>query len=404
MTNAQNISTAARSLYACLQKRLGRKAESFALNVELQLAPGITILFGASGAGKTTLLDCLAGLVAPDEGRITLGDAVLYDSEQRTSRRSEHRRVGYLFQDLALFPHLTALQNVEFGLAHLQADERRAKASAMLRSFKVEAAASRKPRNLSGGERQRVALARALVAEPDFLLLDEPLTGLDAPTKRALVADLRLWNARQQVPILYVTHDRDEVYALGDRVIVLEKGSVTAEGTPHQVLETPEHESVAQLAGFENVFDARVVALHPQQGTMTCQFLPRLADSSTVLAEVFAAEGSASSFDPVVFEAPLIAASVGTRVRIGLRAGDILIATERPHHISARNILPATIQRLQRRDVMFLAEAKLSAAPNALCLEVHLTPGAVDSLGLSPGTPIWLVIKTHSCRVLKPAR
>lgn len=398
MTNAQTISTTLRSLYACVQKRFGRNAESFALNVELQLAPGITILFGASGAGKTTLLDCLAGLTAPDDGRILLGDSVLYDSEQRISQRPESRRVGYLFQDLALFPHLTAQQNVEFGLAHLAHDQRRVRALEMLRSFKVETAAARKPRQLSGGERQRVALARALVTKPDFLLLDEPLTGLDAPTKRALVDDLRSWNVRHQVPIVYVTHDRDEVYALGERVIVLENGTVSAEGTPHQVLETPERESVALLAGFENVFDARIVALHEQQATMTCQFLPRLTHGATALAEVF---GPAP--DPVQIEVPLIRASAGSRVRIGLRGGDILVATERPHHISARNILPATIERLLRLDVMFLAEAALSDGPSALRLEVHLTPGAVDALALGLGSKVWLIIKTHSCRVLTPS-
>ena len=386
-----------RQLYACLRKSLG----GMALDIELQLGAGITIIFGASGAGKTTLLDCLAGLTTPDEGRVILGDRVLFDSEQRNTVPTERRRAGYLFQDLALFPHLTAEQNVQFGLAHLPKPERSARARQMLKTFRVDHVMSRKPGQLSGGERQRVALARTLVTEPEFLLLDEPLTGLDAPTKRSLIEDLRSWNARQRIPILYVTHDRPEVYALGERVIVLEQGKVVAEGTPHSVLQTPEHESVAQLAGFENVFDARVSALHPQQGTMTCQILPRLQDASTVLSDVFSAQPPA----PIQLEVPLISAERGARLRVGIRAGDILIATDRPQNISARNIVPARLESLARRDAMFSVQAVLVGSESLpIRMEIHLTPGAVDSLGLGEGSSVWLVVKTHSCLVLKPLR
>ncbi len=162
---------------------------------------------------------------------------------------------------VALFPHLTGKQNIEYGLNSLpdtSAPLVRAKSPNRLVSQPI---LDRRPSQMSGGERQRVALARALVTRPRALLLDEPMTALDAVTKAKILDDLRRWNEAHAVPILYVTHEREEVYALGDRVIVLESGRIVADGTPHEVLRRPQYESVAQLAGFENVFDCEVESL-----------------------------------------------------------------------------------------------------------------------------------------------
>ena len=238
---------------------------------ELDAPAGITVLFGRSGSGKTTALNCVAGLLAPDAGRIRVGDRVLFDAERNVNVPVARRRVGYVFQNLALFPHLTAEQNVTYGLSCLEASARRSRARAILEQFRIAHAARRRPAQLSGGERQRVALARSLVIEPQVLLLDEPLAALDLPTQSQLIADLRSWNREHPIPILYVTHSQREAFALGERVVVLEEGKVVAQGPPQEVLRAPRQETVAQLAGVENIFNARVVSLQETLGTMTCR-------------------------------------------------------------------------------------------------------------------------------------
>ena len=289
----------------------------------------------------------------------------------------QSRQVGYVFQDLALFPHLSAEQNVQYGLASLPADERRRKSAAILESFRIAHLQARKPREISGGERQRVALARALVTEPRVLLLDEPLAGLDAVTKSKIIDDLRLWNQTHQIPILYVTHAREEVFALGEQVIVLEAGRIIAQGTPHEVMTAPREETVAQLAGFENIFEATVTAIHEDRGTMTC----RLNGSKVDL------------------ETPLVRAEVGSTLRVGIRAGDILLATIEPRGLSARNLIPGRVISLTQRDVIVVARVNCGVE-----VDVHLTLAARDSLALQPGQEIWLVIKTHSCHLMAGRR
>jgi molybdate transport system ATP-binding protein len=349
----------------------------FALDVEFSVAPGFTILFGPSGAGKTTLLDCLAGLARPESGRIVVGDRVLFDSDQRLSLPVAKRRVGYVFQSLALFPHLTVEQNVQYGLAHLPHAARNERSSAILQAFRISHLARRSAKEISGGESQRVALARTLVTHPEVLLLDEPLAALDAATKRKIIDDLRAWNQAHRIPILYVTHSREEVFALGERVIVLDVGRIVAQGTPHEVIEAPRQETVAQLVGVENIFDAVVEAVRPERGTMTCRI---------------AGDGG-----PVVLETPLVRGGVGSPMRVGIRAGDILLATAPPVGLSARNVIPGRIASLEQRDVIVSARVKCRVE-----MEVHLTMAARDSLELVPGKEVWLVIKTHSCHLMQP--
>jgi molybdate transport system ATP-binding protein len=347
--------------------------KSFELDVEASLPPGITILFGPSGAGKTTTLDCIAGLVQPDEGRIATREQVLFDSTLGINLPPQLRRVGYVFQDLALFPHLTIEGNVEYGLSRLPTPQRKQRSAAVLESFRIAPLRSRRPEQISGGERQRVALARALVIDPAILLLDEPLAALDAVTKSKIVDDLRAWNQEHHVPIVYVTHSREEVFALGERVIVLEDGRPVAQGTPHEVMSAARLETVAQLAGFENMFDATVMAAHEDRGTMVC----RLSETK------------------VEIETPLVRAKVGSVLRVGIRAGDILLASLQPVGLSARNIIPGRVVSLAQRDVIVVAKVNCGVE-----MEVHLTLAARDSLQLQPGREVWLVIKTHSCHLM----
>src|SRR5208283_1566466 len=362
-----------------IRKRFPNPEGTFNLNVHFRALAGFTILFGASGAGKTTVLDCIAGLIDPDEGRIAAGGEDLYDSEKKRNVAAWKRRMGYVHQDLALFPHLTAEENVAYGLRTLSAAERRTRSRKMLDAFRIDHLRDRKPAQISGGERQRVALARALVTEPRALLLDEPLAALDRPTKSSLVGDLRQWNQQHRVPILFVTHNGEEVFALGDEVIVLDAGKIVAQGQPHEVMRAPRLETVAQLSGFENIFDATVLALHEDRGTMTCR-----------LTSCHPGSGA------VELETPLVRAEVGSRLRVGVRAGDLLLATESPRGLSARNILPGTIQQLEQRDVIIAATVDCDGTE----FEVHLTLAARDALQLSSGKGVWVVVKTHSCHLM----
>jgi len=371
-TSTQPISS---ELEVRIRKRFANPEGSFNLNVHFRALAGFTIVFGASGAGKTTLLDCISGLANPDDGRIAIGGEDLYDSEKKLNLAAWKRRIGYVHQDLALFPHLTAEQNVAYGLRALSAAERRTRSREMLAAFRIEHLRDRRPAQISGGERQRVALARALVTEPRALLLDEPLAALDRPTKSSLVGDLRRWNQHHRVPILFVTHNGEEVFALGDEVIVLDAGSIVAQGLPHEVMRAPRLETVAQLSGFENIFDATVLALHEDRGTMTCRL------------------GSGV----VELETPLVRADVGSRLRVGVRAGDLLLATEHPRGLSARNILPGTIRQLEQRDVIVAATVDCGGTE----FEVHLTLAARDALQLGAGKPVWVVVKTHSCHLMR---
>jgi molybdate transport system ATP-binding protein len=346
---------------------------TFRLTVDFSCAPGITILFGGSGAGKTTLLDCVAGLTKPDRGRISQGERLFFDSENRTNLPPAWRKIGYVFQDLALFPHMTVERNVEYGLSRLSTSERKRRSQSMLQSFRIAHLAHRKPDQISGGERQRVALARALVTDPSVLLLDEPLAALDTPTKSLIVEDLRAWNREHRVPILYVTHSREEVFALGESVLVMERGQIVEQGTPHEVMRAPRQETVAQLVGLDNVFDANVVSIHEDRGTMTCEL-----------------NGS-----HVQMETPLVKAELGSQLKLGISAGDILLASVEPSGISARNVLPGRITSLAQRDVIVTAEVDCGVA-----MDVHLTLAARDSLGLEPGSRVWLIVKTHSCHLM----
>jgi molybdate transport system ATP-binding protein len=371
---------ASRDLEAQVCKRIAT-ASDFALDVDFHAAPGFTIVFGASGAGKTTLLDCIAGLIEPDSGRIAIGDQILFDAAERIHLPVEKRNIGYVFQDLALFPHLTVEENVEYGLSHLPRAERNQRTAAILAAFRVPHLARTRPGKISGGERQRVALARALVTDPVVLLLDEPLAALDAATKSRIIDDLRAWNEAHRIPILYVTHSREEVFALGENALVLDHGRILAEGTPHEVLTAPRQETVAHLAGFENILDATVESLHADRGTMTCL--------------LYQSESGAQA-KPVPLETPLVRAEVGSTLRVGIRAGDILLAIIPPVGLSARNVIPGAVISIERRDVMISARVNCGVE-----FEVHLTLAARESLCLEPGREVWLVIKTHSCHLMQ---
>ena len=372
---AMAIAVSSGTLAARVRKmHRGNAATSFLLDVQMEVPPGITILFGPSGAGKSTLLDCIAGLAQPDAGRIGIDGDAIFDSEEKINVLPQQRRVAYVFQTLALFPHMTVEANVTYGLTHAPERARDERVSEILKMFRVEQFRHRKPREISGGEKQRVALARSLVTQPRVLLLDEPLTGLDAELKGSIIDDLRAWNAAHKIPILYVTHSREEVDALGERVIALEHGRIVSEGTPREVLDAPRRRRLAQAAGFENLLGGTVLDLREPDGVMRV----RLADAACEI------------------EVPLGHAAPGDRVRVAIRAGDILLATEPPRALSARNILEGTIASIEHRGTLVIARVDCGVV-----FTVHVTPGAERILALAVGKKVWLVLKTPSCHFVE---
>jgi molybdate transport system ATP-binding protein len=235
-----------------------KRLPGFTLDVAWTGGNGVTVLFGPSGSGKTLTLHCLAGLVRPDEGRIIVDGRNLFDGEAEIHLPPQKRRLGYVFQGYALFPHLMVMENVAFGLRNLPRTESRQRATAVVTRLSLDGLERRYPHELSGGQKQRVALARALAMDPAFLLLDEPLSALDLPLRRALRDELRTILSDLRVPAILVTHDFTEAYHLGDRVIVYEEGRVSQAAPRSELLWQPASESVARILGLRNILRGSV--------------------------------------------------------------------------------------------------------------------------------------------------
>jgi molybdate transport system ATP-binding protein len=362
-------------LQAKIKKRLGRDTDEFFLDVEFEVRKGVTILFGASGSGKSTTLRAIAGIIHPDEGQIKVDEQIFFDSQKRINLPIRKRGVGYVFQNLALFPHLSVRANVEFGMKNLPPREKQQLAAEIMSALKIEHTANRKPREVSGGEAQRVALARALLSSPKVLLLDEPLSAIDEATKSGIIDDLKLINRDLQLPILYVTHSRDEALTLGERVIVYERGRVVACGEPLEVFRSPLRKGVARLTGVENIFTGSVVAKNEAGGTMTVE----VKDQSGVCR----------------IDVPFGNETIGKPVTIAVPANDILLATQAIHSVSARNILRGQIFTIEGKSNRTEVRVK-----SGVLWSVSVTRQAVKELQLRASQEVWLAIKTHSCYLL----
>jgi len=250
---------------ARLDVRMKKTLPGFTLDVEWSAGDGVAVLFGPSGAGKSLTLQCLAGLMRPDEGRITVDEHVLFDSVSGANLPPQRRRVGYVFQGFALFPHLTVAGNVAFGLRDRPRAEREARAAEVLARLGLETLAHRYPGELSGGQRQRVALGRALAPDPALLLLDEPLSALDLPLRRALRDELRTVLAQWGKAAVVVTHDVTEAYRLGDHIVVYEEGRVIQSAPRAELLWQPASQAVARIMGLANVVQGIVLKATPDR-------------------------------------------------------------------------------------------------------------------------------------------
>ena len=340
---------------------------------------GVTVLFGPSGAGKTTILRCIAGLDRTEGGHITMA-GTNWDDGAGSSVPARHRRVGYLFQDHALFPHLGVEANVAFGLHRVGASERNERVRAALAAVGAAECTGRTVDELSGGEAQRVALARALVTEPRLLLLDEPLSALDAPTRARLRTDLRRMLELSGIPALIVTHDRSEALVLADRVVVLIDGTVRQVGSPEEVFDRPADPDVARIVGIE---------------TATPGVVSRVDD------DLIQVDVGTRQLTALTLEQPVEPHNVGDQVLVCVRAQDVAI--ELPGAAgggrSPRNQLPAEITSITTAGALVRVELDAGFA-----LTAYITRPALAELELDVGSRVVASVKSPAVHLITRRR
>jgi molybdate transport system ATP-binding protein len=330
--------------------------------------PEVTVLFGPSGSGKTTILRCIAGLERPDTGRVEFGSEVWSDAATGTWMKPQDRRVGLLHQDYALFPQRTVAGNVGYGLRRESRETRHAKVEGLLRLFGLTDLAGRRARLLSGGQQQRVALARALAPSPRLLLLDEPLSALDAPSREVLGMELRRLLTRSGIPSILVTHDRSEALSLGDRMAVMIDGQIRQIGPVQDVFSRPTDSAVAQAVGVENVLLARVTGR--AEGILLIE----------------AAGRQLAAVDSGIDTENVLAC---------IRAEEVILSQGAGSLDSARNHLPATVVEVVRSGPLFRVVLDCGFSLAAL-----VTVQARDELKLSPGTRITALVKAPSVHLV----
>lgn len=262
-------------LQATIAKRFpsGPESAGFTLQIEFEAAPGVTVLYGPSGSGKTLTLDTIAGFVAPDSGRILLNDRILFDSGAQVHLPPRDRQCGYVFQNYALFPHMTLRANLAFAANGLPRLERHRRIAELLERFRIVDLAGRLPHELSGGQKQRASIARSLIARPGVLLLDEPANGLDATLRADLHSLILEIRQSLSIPILLVTHNPEECFVLADQVLIYDAGAILHRAAPGELLRNPGTADVARLLGGFNIYEAEVVALDPGRQTSRVRLL-----------------------------------------------------------------------------------------------------------------------------------
>lgn len=330
---------------------------------------GVVALFGRSGCGKTTLVDTIAGLLRPDVGTIRMDDVVFVNTADRVHLPAHRRRIGYVFQDARLFPHFSVRGNLRYGYRR----SRSAKAigfDEVVSLLGLEPLLPRRPHLLSGGERQRVAIGRALLSQPRLLLLDEPLASLDAARRDEVLPYLERLRDAFTLPIVYVSHQFDEVLRLATDVVLLEDGKVLAKGELSTVCLDRRLRSVVGPDAIGAVLDGEIAGREPGTGLA----LLRLGENTLRIA------------------ADLVA---GGRVRVRLPARDLILALEEPRGLSVRNALRATVSSIEADDRLAdLVRLDMGGA----AVIARITRAATKGLELKPGLPVWVLIKSISLR------
>jgi len=357
--------------------RARKRRDGFALDVAIQVStPGVVALFGRSGCGKTTLANIIAGLLRADEAHVEIDGVVLEGAGRYVP--AERRRIGYVFQDARLFPHLDVMSNLRYG-------ERRARRFAPHASrpaqaitldkiapmLALEPLLSRRVHQLSGGERQRVALGRALLSQPRLLLLDEPLASLDAARREEVLPYLEKLRDELAIPIIYVSHQFEEVLRLATHVVLMDRGKVLSQGALDDVSLHPELRAIVGAEAVGSVL----------RGTVES------CDGGTGLAGVRIGNNS--------LQLNLREARAGSAVRVQLLARDVILATSRPENLSVRNVLTGTVARIVADDEDSVLVHVDIGGPSVLA---RVTRAASSSLALRSGLPVWVLVKTVSIR------
>lgn len=356
-----------------------KRRADFTLEAEFTVpTPGIVALFGRSGCGKTTLVNLISGLLAPDEGRIELDGVVLTDTRAGTGIPAERRRMGYVFQDARLFPHLSVSGNLRYGEKRAarrngpQGQRQAVGFDAVIELLGLARLLERRPHELSGGERQRVGLGRALLSQPQLLLLDEPLASLDVARREEVLPYLEALRDRLSLPMVYVSHQFDEVLQLATHVVLLETGKVVACGTLGEISLRPELRSIVGPDSVGSVLDGVVTQTDAPHGLVSVRL-----GNGTLHAAIDGAE-------------------IGSRVRVQLLARDIILANQRPSGLSVRNELAGVVVELSP-DEHDAALVKIDVGAGAIVLS-RVTREAVTALQLQPGAHVWVLVKAVSTR------
>jgi molybdate transport system ATP-binding protein len=333
--------------------------------------PGVTALFGRSGSGKSTVVNLIAGLLRPDRGRIALDGTVLHDTTQQLSLPSHRRGIGCVFQDPLLFPHLDVAGNLRYGQRRAQPRGTDAELAATAELLGLGALLHRRPHELSGGEQRRVALGRALLSRPRLLLLDEPLASLDAARRDELLPWFEMLRDRHAIPIVYVSHEFEEVVRLASHVVLLEQGRVAAQGEVPHVAMVPALRAVLGRELVGAVVDGQVESIGASTGLAHIRIGP-----SVITASVGALTGAGP-------------------VRLQILARDLIIATQKPVGLSVRNELEGTIRAIDDdgREAV-LVEIDVGGP----VLLARVTRPAAAELALEPGRRIWVLVKATSLR------
>ena len=334
--------------------------------------PRVMILFGPSGSGKTTLLRCLAGLEWPEEGRIQFGSTIWVDASSNVRLSPQARRIGYMPQDYALFPTHTVAGNIEYGLSDLQAEARRERVRELIVLLQLQGLEQAKPAQLSGGQQQRVALARAIARRPQILLLDEPLSALDAPTRVKLCSELRMLLTQLAIPAMVVTHDWAEALTLGDIIAVMSGGQVLQVGSPQEVFSRPATAEVAQIVGIETVVQGQVVA------------------NDNGLATVSVNEAILKGLGTDVS---------GSAVYVCIRAEDVLLEQAGSGVTSARNHLSGYVTEVLPQGLLVTVTVDCGFPLRAV-----ITRGAREELGLETGSVVVAAIKAGAVHLVPRVR
>ncbi len=350
-----------------IQLNVTKKYGDFELAIQTVIGNGITGIFGPSASGKSTLLNCIAGFEDPDAGQITLNSKTVFSSSSKINISPEKRRVGYVHQHSALFPHLTVRQNLEFGYNLTEKYRRVGNLEDVVHLLQLEQIIERGVTNLSGGERQRVALARSLAAYPDVLLLDEPLASLDLPFRGFILGKLREVSRGWNLDMVYVSHSVSEMIALADSVIVIRNGMKIVEGNASLLLNNSSVADYVDYGSFENIL----------QGVVDGSVDENL---------------SALTIGDVRLITPKLASEKGKQATVSIKASDIIVSKYLPAAISARNILKANIASINHSENPTFIDCEIGG----WVLTAALTRQSVVDLGLRTDDEVYLIIKATS--------